>query len=371
MPSCPNCVRPLQTVRQRDGIFYHCADCHGRAVTIPQIRRVCGDRFATGLLRQINANENFGIRPCPFCSRQMREFHSPNPPLTLDACKVCGAVWFDPEEFEAVPEGTVESADSAHLRGIEAIATWKLERMKERGLTEEGPEEDWKTIPALFGLPVESEAAPLARWPWLTWSLALIIAAVSIWAFFDLEAAVQTFGLIPAEAGRYGGLTLLTSFFLHGGAWHLIGNLYFLLIFGDNVEDYVGRWRYLLLVFAATLVGDAVHLLAEPASTIPCIGASGGISGVIVFYALQFPHARLGFLFRYACVIFRWVQIPAWVALGLWLLLQSVSVMLQLNGFSNVAATAHLGGAAAGFGFWLAWRKLTGPNASDSLVREV
>jgi membrane associated rhomboid family serine protease len=126
-----------------------------------------------------------------------------------------------------------------------------------------------------------------------------------------------------------------------------------------------------LLIFAATLTGDAVHLLAEPASTVPCIGASGGISGVIVFYALQFPHARLGFLFRYGYVIFRWIQIPAWVALGLWMLLQSGMVLLQLNGFSNVAATAHLGGAAAGFGFWLAWRNMTAPKASDSLVREI
>lgn len=100
-----------------------------------------------------------------------------------------------------------------------------------------------------------------------------------------------------------------------------------------------------------------MHLLAEPASRIPCIGASGGISGVIVFYALQFPRARLGFLFR--CYWrFHWVQMPAWFALLLWLLLQSVTVMMQLGGFSNVAATAHLGGAAAGFLFWLVWRRL-------------
>jgi membrane associated rhomboid family serine protease len=172
-----------------------------------------------------------------------------------------------------------------------------------------------------------------------------------------LRTAVGEFGFVPAEALRLGGLTWLTSFFLHGGILHLIGNLYFLLIFGDNVEDHLGRWRYLLLILAATLTGDLVHVLAAPQSTVPSIGASGGISGVIVFYALQFPKARLAFLFRYF-LYFRWLQIPAWAALVLWMLLQFFTAALQLSGLSNTAATAHLGGAAAGFLLWLKWRKL-------------
>jgi membrane associated rhomboid family serine protease len=89
---------------------------------------------------------------------------------------------------------------------------------------------------------------------------------------------------------------------------------------------------------------------------VPCVGASGGISGVIVFYALQFPRARLGFLMRYF-FYFRWIQFPAWVALVLWLLMQTFTVVMQISGFSNVAATAHLGGAAAGFFLWLEWRR--------------
>ena len=357
MPACPTCLMPLKTMRQREGLYFLCPICAGRAVTIPQIRRVAGDRFTTTLLREINSNEQFGERPCPFCTRRMRQFQSQLPPLELDACKPCGVVWFDPQEFEAVPEGATESPDSARLRGIEAQAMWQLEQRKERGITEDGPDETWKTIPAVFGCPVESETDALNRRPWLTWSLSLVIAALSIWAFFHLEAAVQAFGFIPAEAWRYGGLTFLTSFFLHGGGMHLVGNLYFLLIFGDNVEDFVGRWRYLLLVFASTVAGDLLHLLLQSASTVPCIGASGGISGVIVFYALQFPRARLSF-FVFTYRYFSWIAMPAWFAFMLWMLMQSVTVILQLSGFGNVAATAHIGGAVAGFLFWLAWRKL-------------
>jgi membrane associated rhomboid family serine protease/Zn-finger nucleic acid-binding protein len=354
MACCPNCATELKTVRQRDGLFYHCQGCDGRAVTIPQIRRVCGDRFATGLLRRINANPTIGDRGCPFCRQRMRRFESMDPPLELDACATCSAVWFDPYEFEAVPEGAIESVDAARLRGIETEAVWKLERNKPRGITDEAPDDDWKTIPAFFGFPVETECSALSQKPWFTWALCLTIAAISIASFFDLDRVVDRFGFVPQDALRFGGATFLTSFFLHAGILHLVGNLYFLLIFGDNVEDCLGGKRFLLLLLASTLAGDLLHLAAQSSSDIPCVGASGGISGVIVFYALQFPKARLGFLFRYF-VMFRWVQMPAWVALGLWMGLQTLTVILQVNGFSNVAATAHLGGAMAGFLLWLVW----------------
>lgn len=360
MPACPNCATPLTTIRQREGLFYLCPTCQGRAVTMPQIRRVAGDRFVTGLLRQININQHFGPRPCPFCEKRMRQFNSHDPPLELDACKTCGAVWFDPQEFEAVPEGASESANELLMRGSEALGTYKLDQLNQKIRREDmqsgdPPDDLWKTIPALFGFPVESDADSLSNWPLATWSVALLIILVSVWAFFDLKPIIQKFGLIPAEFLRYGGFTLLSSFFLHVGVMHLIGNLYFFLIFGDNVEDFLGKWRFLLLLLLAALAGDCLHVLADARYTIPCVGASGGISGVIVFYALKFPHARLGFMFR--SLRFRWVHIPAWGALVLWMLLQILGTIEQLAGISNVSALAHLGGALTGFVFWLAWRK--------------
>lgn len=343
-------------MRQREGLFYLCPGCAGRAVTLPQIRRVAGDAFATGLLRQINQRAQPGERNCPFCARQLQTFYATHPPVELDACKMCGAVWFDPQEFEAVPEGAVESGPAVHMRGVETVARQRLEQIREHHDPGESPDESWKWIPAIFGFPVESETSALRRPPLFTWLLAAVIVLISVKAFGNLEAVVGRFGFIPAEAFRSGGLTLLSSFFLHADWFHLVGNLYFLMIFGDNVEDFLGRWRYGLLLLAATVVGDFVHLLGSPGATTPCVGASGGISGIIVFYALQFPKARLGFLFRYF-VYFRWLQIPAWGALGLWLLLQTIELVQQVHGVSNVAATAHLGGAAVGFAGWFYWRK--------------
>ena len=323
---------------------------------------MAGDRVATSLLRQINRATQTTDLPCPFCTRSLRRVLSVEPPLELDTCRTCGVVWFDPGEVEALPEGVIESTDSMHLRIAETIALHKLEVESQRTDLTGEPDDEWKAIPALFGFPVEQHTSALQSRPWVTWSLSGLIAIVSLFAFGRLEASVVRFGLIPDEAFRLGGLTWITSFFLHGGLWHLIGNLYFLLIFGDNVEDYLGRAKYLLLILGADLFGNLLHVMLSPASDVPCIGASGGISGIIVFYALQFPRARLSFLFAgwWSLYLsrwgFGWLSIPAWGALILWLFLQSFTLIMELNGASNIAASAHFGGAIAGFVAWLWWR---------------
>ena len=365
MARCPSCGTSLNTVRQRGGLFYSCPRCNGRAVTLPQIRRVAGDPFATKLLRLINSHPVPGRRPCPFCQQPMRVFHSDNPPVELDACKTCGSVWFDPSEFEAVPEGAVESVHEARLRGYEAFGRYRLEQAQSWSGADEPPDEAWKWIPALFGFPVETNTPAVRALPLITWSLAALIALVSIFAFFHIKTAVNTYGFIPAEALRYGGLTSLTSFFLHAGVFHLVGNLYFLLVFGDNVEDVLGHWKYGFLILAATLVGDFTYWLGNAVSMTPCVGASGGISGIIVFYALAFPKARLGFMFRYF-LYFRWFQTPAWGALVLWLIFQGLGYYMERSGLSSVASSAHLGGAAIGFLLWLWWRRNGGGLEKDS-----
>ena len=123
------------------------------------------------------------------------------------------------------------------------------------------------------------------------------------------------------------------------------------------MEDFLGRIRYILLIVLADVVGNLAHIAADPHSTIPCIGASGGIAGIITFYALQFPRARLALMFRWGFYWFRWIRIPAWVGLILWLLFQLVGAWAQIRGMSHVSAFAHLGGVMAGAGAWVVWRR--------------
>jgi len=236
---------------------------------------------------------------------------------------------------------------------IKAIAERAKETDPEGALA---PDEWWQWVPGILNMPIEKDAECLRSPPWLTWSVAALIAVVSLAAFPDLQTAISDFGLIPDQFGRDGGLTFLTSFFLHGDLLHLLSNVYFLLVFGDNVEDWLGKRWYVLLLVSAALAGDALHILGDPSSTTPCIGASGGISGIIAFYALKFPNVRLSFLVRIA-VWFRWISVPAYILFLVWITLQFLGAWMQTSASSHVAYLAHLGGVAVGFTFWLASRK--------------
>ncbi len=368
MFTCPNCGTALTRTPGPKGLFWNCDQCGGRAVGVPVLRAAIGnDRVSAIWSRAINTTKNDG-KSCPICLRAMVHVAMglAGQMLEIDVCKRCEFVWFDAAEYEAIPPPPPprrepgETDEKELPQGArEALAIYKVQQMAKQA-QEEDPEPDasWKAVPALFGLPVEMDSDPLTRIPMATLSLSLVITAVSIWAFFDLENVVQNFGLIPDHAWRYGGLTFLTSFFLHGGIFHLVSNLYFLIIFGVHVENYLGSKRWLLLVFLAAIVGDFLHVAADPRGDVPCIGASGGISGLIAFYAFKFPHAKLGILFRYYYVYFKWLQFPAWCAFLLWLLLQCFGAYEQVAGFNGVSSLAHLGGTAVGVALWFLWRKV-------------
>jgi membrane associated rhomboid family serine protease len=206
-------------------------------------------------------------------------------------------------------------------------------------------------------MPVEYERGRFKEAPWATWMLVAFVCGFSIRGFFDLTAAVEQYGLIPAAALRHHGLTLLTSFLLHGDPFHLFGNMYFLFVFGDNVEDYLGKVRYAAMILLAAFSGDIAHIAVDPHSDIPLIGASGGISGIVAFYALKFPKARLGILFRFGLIPIRWFRFPAYAFVAFWIILQLLGAYLQIAGVSSVSALAHLGGAATGLLFWLVYRQ--------------
>src|SRR6266571_2566447 len=132
MPACPICAKPLDTIRQREGLFYHCAGCNGRALTVPQVRRLLGDRLAAKLLRLMKLGRRESERACPFCAERMLVVSAQEPPLELDACRPCSVVWFDAPTYEALPEGTVETTASLALQATEIVAEIRLKELKER-----------------------------------------------------------------------------------------------------------------------------------------------------------------------------------------------------------------------------------------------
>lgn len=354
MLTCPSCKTTLAKRTSRIGFFWVCRSCRGRAITIEILRKAVPKPVLNRMWQMARSGRYGGKRKCPSCLRSMKEIPLGVgvPSYRIDVCTGCHFIWFDRGEFEGLPKtGVIKPPDKKlSPEQAEALALSRLEQIKEKQYAEEtGPDHWWEIIPALFGIPIEYNRTPLRNRPIATWLLAVVIAAVSTATFRNLRPAVKNWGLVPAEFGRHFGLTLITSFFLHGGYSHLFGNLYFLITFGDNTEDVLGKARYLLLIAAATFVGHIAQILSDPGSTVPCIGASGGISGVLAYYCLRFPHARVGIILFFV----RWIRMPVGGLLILWILLQIITAMKTSMGISNVAVFAHLGGAAVGVLFWL------------------
>jgi membrane associated rhomboid family serine protease len=184
-------------------------------------------------------------------------------------------------------------------------------------------------------------------------TVSLIIANVAIFAACLLSGVfgdiVKSYGMKPKVLLSGQELhTLFTSMFLHGGFLHLIGNMWYLWIFGDNIEDACGRARFILLYLICGLIAALAHTLYSPGSMIPTIGASGAISGVLGAYVVLYPRARVYTLIPF--YIFYAVKIPAIAFIGFWFVLQvlSASLLVVAGVTATVAYLAHIGGFLAG-----------------------
>jgi membrane associated rhomboid family serine protease len=199
---------------------------------------------------------------------------------------------------------------------------------------------------------------PRARFPIVT--LLIVVANVLVFLYeLSLDPRAQQVlvlaaGAIPYEIVHHVDLrppdlfpvpgSIWTSMFLHGGWMHLIGNMWFLWLFGDNVEDALGSLRYLIFYFVVGTVGALAQIFAMPDSTAPMIGASGAVAGALGAYVMLYPHARIVSLIPIP-LLWPVIDVRAWVFLGLWFLGQFL-----LPTGSGVAWMAHVGGFIAGAG---------------------
>ncbi|MEQ8231396.1 MAG: rhomboid family intramembrane serine protease [Gammaproteobacteria bacterium] len=210
--------------------------------------------------------------------------------------------------------------------------------------------------------------------PWVTW--AIVGLNVLLWLLVQgagraptLPASVCTLGLVPGEllgtlapgvatpighgmacvtTAQASPLTLLSHMFLHGSWMHLIGNLWFLWIFGNNVEDSMGHARFVLFYVLCGLAAAAAQIVADPASAIPMVGASGAIGGVMGAYVVLYPRVNVHMLFWFGFYVTTFA-IPALWMLGYWFVLQMVGGLGSLGAQGGgVAFWAHVGGFVAG-----------------------
>jgi membrane associated rhomboid family serine protease len=187
---------------------------------------------------------------------------------------------------------------------------------------------------------------PTERTPFVNYTL--IAVNILAWILFALAPAHDPsqirWMLVPADLQWP---TLFTSMFLHAGFWHLFGNMVFLWIFGDNVEDRLGHLGYIVFYFACGLGASGAHILSDPSSTVPTLGASGAISGVMGAYVVFYPRAEVKTLIWFGIWYSTIVRTPAFLWLGFWFVGQILLNLLS-QGAGGVAYVAHIGGFAAG-----------------------
>jgi len=224
----------------------------------------------------------------------------------------------------------------------------------------------------------------------------LLVIALCVWVWWYVQGAglseetlgssICALGAIPAEVtGRFppgaeaqgpcrlGGLTwqtLFSSMFLHGGWMHLIGNMWFLWIFGNNVEDSMGHLRFLFFYVLCGLVAAGAHVLTDASSVLPMVGASGAISAIMGAYLVLYPRALVHTLFFFVIFV-RIIPLPAYLMLGYWMAIQIGSSILSPSGGGGVAYTAHIAGFLAGIVLIFVFRnpKLVGAKRGGVVLR--
>jgi len=223
-------------------------------------------------------------------------------------------------------------------------------------------------------IPIKDYAGPRRRLPWVTWGLIAVNVVVFLYQISlgaDAQAFIFAYSVVPV-ALTHGipqtslpgvpahipfhtpspvYLTLITAMFLHAGWLHIGGNMLFLYIFGDNVEDRMGHIPYLLFYLFCGVVAGITQVAVDPGSSIPSLGASGAIAGVLAAYLVLFPLARVRTII-FIVFFFTIVTLPAFVLIGIWFLLQFLDGVAALSnvqqGMGGVAYFAHVGGFVTG-----------------------
>ena len=194
---------------------------------------------------------------------------------------------------------------------------------------------------------------PRVLFPFVTFGIIILNVLIFLGQFWISgndpgigRSLVYMYGFVPAE---FNPLTIFTSMFMHGGFAHIIGNMWFLYIFGDNVESILGHVKYFMFYLACGIGAALAQFFVEPASQVPMIGASGAVAGVLGAYMIRFPKARVHVLAVIIIFITTFV-VPAQIVLGLWFLMQLSGGLgsLGVDTTGGVAWFAHIGGFIIG-----------------------
>jgi membrane associated rhomboid family serine protease/Zn-finger nucleic acid-binding protein len=347
---CPVCSSELRSVKSKSEIVSVCPGCNGiwsdAGEFVNLVSQLAKSEVITPEIpqlfkpRQVQPAGKIEEEPrmCPRCNAEMRKLnYAYDSNVFLDKCPNCGGIWTDGGEIVQIVRYLKNDPRMVAIGEQLVKSNQTLDDLEAFGesLEHTGP-------PFLFltaGIPI-SDDTPRQRIPVVTISivtLCTLIFVAQVTVLRDWESILVVLGYIPA---RLLDVSLVTSMFIHAGILHLLGNMLFLWIFGDNIEDRFGRLGFSVFYVSCGLVASILYGVFNLGSPTPVVGASGAISGIMGAYCILFPRARIRLL-----VISTTIHVPAAFYLGFWFLIQVANGLLYHSvGLSNIAWFAHIGG---------------------------
>ncbi len=365
---CPVDGTRLEAKIMHGGGIHTCPTCSGEMINYAVLKNDPAlKKSAQTLWRQARSSLNNDGVACPECGSKMSRITSDELGCEIDLCLRCQLVWFDKSEYDSLPREEIKKKPEGIYDGLDektrdVLLQFELDTVKKRYKDFNDPTPTgYKFWLALFGFPIEDDDIVTDSIPYWNFGIVGLCVLAFVLSLTDLRHAIMAFGFVPSMALRYAGGTILTSFFMHAGWWHLISNMYYLVFFGDNVQEELGPTRYIMLLFFGHFIGTLLYMILSPVKDIPSVGASAGISAVLVYYIFLFPKSSFRYMFFVWSLIpvrgqhgrmFYTIRIKAFWFLVIWIGIQLINSIHQVNSAEGgVNAIAHLGGALVGLGW--------------------
>ncbi|MCP4642198.1 MAG: rhomboid family intramembrane serine protease [bacterium] len=379
---CPACHAELRRCLYHATVVDVCDKCHGLLLAANELKAFIDrwidahpdmpDAKPTVFRKIVHADSAADAsRSCPRCRLTMAKFnYAYDSNVLLDRCGKCDGMWMDGGEIRRIAayhKGdprterlavSIAESTKAHFEFLDSCK--QVERLARR-------------IPLLFVFPMfvlPTLVLPLRddldrkRFPCVTVGLLIANLLCFLGTFLWAASPAGVFGaygvvprVIMSGEAYY---SFVTYMFVHAGILHLVGNMLFLWIFGDNVEDALGHITYALVFLACGVTAALAHVFAFSGSGVPCVGASGAVAGAMGAYFALYPQARVNTFFY-----FRVFRVPAWLYIAFWFVMQVVFARI-FSGHAAVAYLAHIGGFLLGLIVGITWRATVGHPTPDT-----
>lgn len=362
---CPRCDKPLNKNKRDFGLVFECSECSGKSISLPVLKKFIDEKYINEIWQKKQIQNLADALFCPSCNENMHcnIINEDENQTVIDICSKCLLIWFDKDELRVLPKKKEEVAKNEQIseKAQKALNSFIIEKELNIVRQKRKINESFGRVPpsSIFHylLPLkEYNYHKLVNFPIITYLLSALLLFIYFVNQNELNEVIAEFGFISNDAFKNGGITILSSFFLHANFSHLLGNLYFLLVFGDNVEDIMSKLRYSIIIITSSISGILLHLFINFDASRPVVGASAGISGIICYYALRFPNVKIGDGFFF--VKLYWFRLPAIVYVGFWFAFQLFGLIMSKIGLiSNISFSGHIGGALCGILFWYFTKK--------------